>query len=85
MILINKEEFYTDDNGIKTPYKSPIDRWKEMIGYKDPTNAKQSGPNSLRALYGTSIVKNEFWGSDSSTDAFRELTIFMFPLPAKVL
>jgi hypothetical protein len=63
-----------------------------MIGNKDPTakdsntNAKDkaAAPITLRATYGINIIKNEFWGSDNPTDAYRELSIFMFPLPAKV-
>lgn len=36
----------------------PIERLKEMIGNKDPVVAKQSNPESFRAIYGESIVKN---------------------------
>lgn len=51
-----------------------------MIGYKDPSVAK---PGTLRNTYGTSVIHNEFWGSDSASDAFRELSIFMLPLPSR--
>ena len=40
-----------------------------MIGPMDPEQAKKNNPNSLRAKYGTSIVKNEFFGSDNASDA----------------
>ena len=65
LILINKNDTYIDDNGIKTPYESPIIRWKELIGNKDPIQAKTSNPTCLRVLYGIDLIKNEFWGSDT--------------------
>ena len=36
----------------------PIQNWKKMIGPPDPEQAKKSDPESLRAKYGKSIVKN---------------------------
>ena len=36
----------------------PIENWKKMIGPADPEQAKKSDPESLRAKYGKSIVKN---------------------------
>jgi hypothetical protein len=84
LVLINKQDTFLDTNGIKTFFASPVERWKEMIGHKDPNTAKTNNPNCLRGLYGTDIIKNEFWGSDTNSDAFRELSIFMMPLPTRV-
>ena len=86
MVLINKEETFVDNNGINTQYAPPYARWKDLIGNKEPTTSKEKGasPTTLRDIYGTDIIKNEFWGSDSASDSYRELSIFMFPLPAKV-
>jgi len=84
MVLINKNETFVDQNGITTLFNPPYLRWKDLIGNKEPSIAKTSNPQSLRAIYGIDIVKNEFWGSDSASDAYRELSNFMFPLPAKV-
>ena len=36
----------------------PIAIWKKMIGPADPEQAKKSNPDSLRAKYGKTIVKN---------------------------
>ena len=83
IVLINKEETFIDTNGIKTFYASPIERWKETIGLKEPKEAKTNNATSLRAIYATDIIHNEFWGSDSPSDAYRELSIFAFPLPAR--
>ena len=33
-VLINKEDTYLDENGIKTYYDSPVIRWKEMIPFE---------------------------------------------------
>ena len=82
LILINKEESYLDENGIKTLYLSPVERWKEMIGNKDPNVAKSDDENALRGIYGESIIKNGFWGSDNNSDAYRELSMFYLPLPS---
>ena len=84
VVLINKNESFVDSNGIITVYDPPYLRWKNLIGNKDPVAAKTGNPGSLRGLFGTDIIKNEFWGSDSASDAYRELSNFMFPLPAKV-
>ena len=81
LVLINKDETYLDENGIKTYYDSPVIRWKEMIGDKDPTVAK-SNENALRGIYGKDIIHNGFWGSDNASDAYRELSMFMLPLPS---
>lgn len=83
MVLVNRTDSYIDSNGIKTLYPSPVIRWKSIIGNKDPTY--KTNADSLRAIYGTDIIRNEFWGSDSPADAYRELSIFHFPLPVKVI
>ena len=54
----------SDDQGI-----DPIAEWKKMMGPANPEDAKKSDPESLRAKYGKSIVKNEFFGSDNPLDA----------------
>lgn len=81
LILINKEQTYLDSNNIITQYKSPVIRWKELIGNKNPLEDKNK--TTLRGKYGVDIIKNEFYGSDSPGDAYRELTNFYFSLPAK--
>ena len=57
---------------------------KEIVGNKDPAVAKTTNSNCLRAIYGTDIIRNELWASDSPSDAFRELTVFKISLPSKV-
>lgn len=83
-MLANALATYQDENGITRTYQSPIQRWKETIGLKDPGQNKADNPNSLRILYGVDIIRNEFWGSDSRADSYRELSIFKLPIPAKV-
>ena len=55
-----------------------------MIGHQDPAEAKKSNPDSLRAKFGSSVIKNEFHGSDSPFDANKERDVFKFPIPQKV-
>jgi nucleoside diphosphate kinase len=52
-----------------------------MIGDCDPNEAKKLHPESLRAKFGTSLIRNEFHGSDSPFDANKERDIFKFPIP----
>jgi nucleoside diphosphate kinase len=52
-----------------------------MIGASDPIEAKKSSPDSLRAKFGSSQIKNEFHGSDTPFDANKERDIFKFPIP----
>ena len=61
----------------------PIENWKKMIGPADPQQAKKTDPESLRAKYGKSIVKNQFFGSDNPLDANKERKIFSFRIPQK--
>jgi len=55
-----------------------IAEWRKLMG---PTNfevAKKESPQSIRALYGSSMTKNASHGSDSVQSAVRELA-FYFP------
>jgi nucleoside diphosphate kinase len=62
----------------------PIKKWKSFIGVPEPTEAKKSSPDSLRALYGTTLIKNAAHGSDNDDDANKEREIFKFPVPQRV-
>lgn len=61
----------------------PVKVWKDMIGPSDPIEAKSKRPDSLRAQYGTSLLKNEFHGSDDYVQANRERDIFDLPIPVR--
>lgn len=65
------------------PSGDPIRVWKDMIGPSDPVEAKAKRPDSLRAQYGTNLLKNEFWGSDDYMQANRERDIFDLPIPVR--
>jgi len=55
MILVNADGTEGD----------PIQKWKDIIGPSNPEEAKKTKPNSLRAKYGNSLIKNELHGSDN--------------------
>ncbi|KPP74946.1 hypothetical protein Z043_105851 [Scleropages formosus] len=55
-----------------------IDSFKALIGPVNPTIAKETHPNSLRAIYGTSDLRNALHGSDNFSAAEREIK-FIFP------
>lgn len=61
--------------------ENPIKKWKEIIGHKDPARAKTDAPESLRAVYGEDIIKNELHGSDNAIEANKERDIFKFAIP----
>lgn len=61
----------------------PIRLWKDIIGPADPIEAKAKKPDSLRAQFGTSLIRNEFYGSDDPRNANRERDIFYLPIPVK--
>ena len=75
--------------------ENPIKKWKKIIGNLDPVEAKVNfflnnflisiiqklDPTCLRAVYGQTILKNEFHGSDSPFDSNKEREIFKFAIP----
>ncbi|NP_001087794.1 NME/NM23 family member 5 L homeolog [Xenopus laevis] len=55
-----------------------ISHWKELIGPANSLKAKETQPDSLRAIYGTDDLRNALHGSYCFTSAEREIR-FMFP------
>ncbi|KNC98195.1 uncharacterized protein SPPG_06597 [Spizellomyces punctatus DAOM BR117] len=53
-------------------------KWRELAGATDPAKAKETAPNSIRALYGSSQTHNAVHGSDSLASSAREISI-LFP------
>ncbi|EMP41633.1 Nucleoside diphosphate kinase like protein 5 [Chelonia mydas] len=52
--------------------------WKELIGPSNSIRAKETHPDSLRAIYGTDDLRNAVHGSIRFSSAEREIQ-FMFP------
>lgn len=59
--------------------ENAVARWRELVGPCDPEEARQSAPESLRALYGVKRDSNAFHVSASHEEVARE-TEFFFPL-----
>uniref|UniRef100_A0ABI7YQN7 NME/NM23 family member 5 n=1 Tax=Felis catus TaxID=9685 RepID=A0ABI7YQN7_FELCA len=55
-----------------------ISYWKELLGPSDTLVAKETHPDSLRAIYGTDDLRNALHGSNDFAAAEREIR-FMFP------
>ncbi|XP_066505898.1 nucleoside diphosphate kinase homolog 5 isoform X2 [Hoplias malabaricus] len=55
-----------------------IASWKALMGPANSTKAKETHPDSIRAKYGTSDLRNAVHGSETFSAAERELK-FMFP------
>lgn len=52
--------------------------WKELLGPSNTIVAKETCPDSLRAIYGTDDLRNGLHGSSNFASAEREIR-FMFP------
>eukprot|EP01084_Bolivina_argentea_P255191 429143_1 len=61
---------------LKLEKKDGIRAWRDLMGPTNFETAKKESPNSLRALYGSSMTKNATHGSDSITSAVRELNFY---------
>jgi len=61
-----------------------IKRWRLLLGPTDTAKAKESAPNSVRALFGTDATKNACHGSDSEESAKKELNFFFGPSSIRV-
>uniref|UniRef100_A0A4W3GZ39 NME/NM23 family member 5 n=1 Tax=Callorhinchus milii TaxID=7868 RepID=A0A4W3GZ39_CALMI len=55
-----------------------ISYWKELLGPADSMKAKETHPNSLRAIYGTDKIRNGLHGSECFNTAEKEISL-MFP------
>ncbi|XP_055410715.1 nucleoside diphosphate kinase homolog 5 isoform X1 [Bubalus kerabau] len=55
-----------------------ISYWKELLGPSNSLVAKETHPDSLRAIYGTDELRNALHGSNDFAAAEREIR-FMFP------
>lgn len=58
--------------------ENAIQQWRELIGPTNSNTAKETNPDSIRALYGTNEQRNAVHGSDSAVSAEREIRFF-FP------
>ncbi|CAF1050930.1 unnamed protein product [Rotaria sordida] len=58
--------------------ENAVQEWRDLIGPTNSNTAKETYPDSIRALYGTNEQKNAVHGSDSAVSAEREIR-FYFP------
>lgn len=63
--------------------ENAVERWREVMGPLDPEEARQSAPESLRALYGVKKDSNAFHGAASAEEAAREKEFFFPQSPAR--
>ncbi|KAF5274830.1 hypothetical protein FQR65_LT00413 [Abscondita terminalis] len=62
-----------------------IERWRQEIGPRDPTEARKTAPDSLRALFGVELASNGFHGSDDHEIAARSANYFFSEVGPKNL
>jgi nucleoside diphosphate kinase len=84
LLIINKvETVYDEKKEEDVKLETPIIRLKQLIGDKDPSEAKIKDANSLRAKYGVDLIKNGFYCSDDPKAANKERDVFLFPIPER--
>ena len=79
----NQPSFQTMINFISSDYvvgmdlvkKNAIKEWLSLIGPEDVELAQKTAPNSLRAIFGNSGIKNAIHGSLNSSDVKRESSL----------
>ena len=79
----NQPSFQTMVNFISSDYvvgmdlvkKNAIKEWLSLIGPEDVELAQKTSPDTLRAIFGNSGIKNALHGSLSSADAKRESSL----------
>jgi len=57
-----------------------IQNWRTVIGPVDPSEAKETNPESLRALFGNSVLENAVHGSSSENHALQEIEQLIGPV-----
>lgn len=50
-----------------------MDAWRDMMGPADPGRAKEASPDSLRARFGSNILRNAVHGSSSEQQAEEQI------------
>merc|ERR1712147_139423 len=58
--------------------KDAIQEWRKLMGPTNPAEAKETFPDSIRALFGKDNTRNAVHGSDSVLSSQREISFF-FP------
>lgn len=56
--------------------ENAIEGWRQEIGDVDPAKAKETNPDSLRALYGVDVLNNGIHGATNEEQAKHELSLF---------
>jgi nucleoside diphosphate kinase len=64
---------------LKLEKKDAIKAWRSLMGPTNFETAKKEAPQSIRALYASSMTKNASHGSDSVSAAVRELDFYFAP------
>merc|ERR1711977_742417 len=53
-----------------------ISKWQALMGPASPDQARGEAPRSIRALFGSSNIKNAVYGSETATAAANEIDFF---------
>ena len=87
LLLVNRYETVpedpNDENSEEVKLEAPCVRWKKLIGNMNPAESDPEGPETLRAKFGTDLIKNGFHGADDERAANKERDIFLFPIPER--
>jgi nucleoside diphosphate kinase len=74
----NLVDFLTSAPAIVLILEGPdaIIKWRTLMGPGDSEKAREMAPNSIRALFGSNVLENAVYGSDSAIIASRDIDLF---------
>lgn len=65
--------------GMELVCDSAVSRFRDVLGPTDAAAAKMEAPGSLRAAFGTDVLRNAVHGSATAADFARESQLYFSP------
>jgi len=65
--------------GMELVHESAVGNFRDILGPTDAAAAKSEMPGSLRAMFGTDVLRNAVHGSATAADYAKESELFFSP------